>query len=95
MRQVGVLYNPFSEASTRVSVEVAGWLNSRGIRVWRGVSHEGREEPRVLEGLDLLIALGGDGTVLRAARLAIPHRVPCCRWRSAGSASWPSCSPRS
>ncbi|HNP70175.1 MAG TPA: NAD(+)/NADH kinase [Kouleothrix sp.] len=76
MRQVGVLYNPFSEASTRVSVEVAGWLNSRGIRVWRGVSHEGREEPRVLEGLDLLIALGGDGTVLRAARLAIPHRVP-------------------
>ena len=46
---------------------VADWLNERGIRVWRGVSHEGREEPRVLEGLDLLVALGGGGTVLRAA----------------------------
>ena len=76
MQRVGVLYNPFSEASTRISVEVADWLNERGIRVWRGVSHEGREEPRVLEGLDLLVALGGDGTVLRAARLAIPHGIP-------------------
>lgn len=76
MQRVGVLYNPFSEASTRVSVEVAAWLNERGIRVWRGVSHEGREEPRVLEGLDLMIALGGDGTVLRAARLSIPHGIP-------------------
>ncbi|MFN8567113.1 MAG: NAD(+)/NADH kinase [Kouleothrix sp.] len=76
MQRVGVLYNPFSEASTRVSIEVATWLNARGIRVWRGVSHEGREEPRVLEGLDLLIALGGDGTVLRAARLAIPRGIP-------------------
>ena len=76
MQRVGVLYNPFSEASTRISEELATWLNARGIRVWRGVSHEGRDEPAALEGLDLLIALGGDGTVLRAARLAIPLRIP-------------------
>src|SRR5262245_25891378 len=76
MQRIGVLYNPFSEPSTRVSVEIAEWLRSHGIEVWRGVSHEGREEPRLLEGLDLLIALGGDGTVLRAARLAIPRGIP-------------------
>jgi NAD+ kinase len=76
MRRIGVLYNPFSEPSTRISVEVAEWLRERKIEVWRGVSHEGREEPQVLEGLDLLIALGGDGTVLRAARLAIPRGIP-------------------
>lgn len=76
MQRVGVLYNPFSEPSTRISEELAIWLNERGIRVWRGVSHEGREEPMALEGLDLMVALGGDGTVLRAARLAISHGIP-------------------
>ncbi len=76
MQRIGVLYNPFSEPSTRVSVEIAEWLCGRGIEVWRGVSHEGRHEPHALEGLDLLIALGGDGTVLRAARLAIPRGIP-------------------
>ncbi len=35
-----------------------------------------REEPQSLEGIDLLIALGGDGTTLRAARLAIRRRIP-------------------
>jgi NAD+ kinase len=76
MQRIGVLYNPLSEQSTRISVEVAEWLCGRGIEVWRGVSHEGREEPLVLEKLELLISLGGDGTVLRAARLAIPRGIP-------------------
>jgi NAD+ kinase len=75
MRRVGVLYNPLSEASTQVSIDVSNWLQSRGIEVWRGVSHQGREVPTVLEGLEMLIALGGDGTVLRAARLAIPRGI--------------------
>jgi NAD+ kinase len=76
MRRVGVLYNPLSEPSTRISNDVAEWLNARGIEVWRGVSHEGREVPAVLEGLEMLVALGGDGTVLRAARLGIPRGIP-------------------
>jgi NAD+ kinase len=76
MRRIGVLYNPLSEASTRASFEVAAWLRGRGVEVWRGLSHEGREEPEVLEGLELIVALGGDGTVLRAARLAIPRGIP-------------------
>src|SRR4029078_13388153 len=90
MQRIGVLSNPFSESSTRVSVDIAEWLRVRGIEVWRGVSHEGRDEPQVLEGLDLLVArdaqvlegrgllvaMGGDGTVLRAARLAIPRNIP-------------------
>lgn len=76
MRRIGVLYNPLSESSVRLSGEVTTWLQGQGLDVWRGVSQEGREDPQVLEGEELMIALGGDGTVLRAARLAIPHRIP-------------------
>ncbi|MBC8159872.1 MAG: NAD(+)/NADH kinase [Roseiflexaceae bacterium] len=71
MRRIGVLYNPLSESSIRISHELTGWLHGRGLSVWRGVSHEGREEPSALDDLELLVALGGDGTVLRAAHLAI------------------------
>lgn len=76
MRRVGVLYNPLSESSTQLSLTLASWLRQRGMEVWRGVSHEGREEPEVITGMELLIALGGDGTILRAARLAITDGIP-------------------
>jgi NAD+ kinase len=71
MRRIGVLYNPLSEESITVSLDVAKWLQQRGLDVWRGISQEGREQLEDVAGLDLLIALGGDGTVLRAARLSI------------------------
>lgn len=76
MRRIGVLYNPLSEASAQLSAALAGWLGARGVETWRGLSHEGRAEPDLLEGVALLVALGGDGTVLRAARLAIAHGIP-------------------
>jgi NAD+ kinase len=76
MRRIGVLYNPLSESSSQLSAELADWLRARGIETWRGLSHEGRAEPELLEGIDLLVALGGDGTVLRAARLAITYGIP-------------------
>lgn len=71
MRRIGVLYNPLSEQSIRFSHELTSWLQQRGLSVWRGVSHEGREEPSALDEMELLVALGGDGTVLRAAHLAL------------------------
>ena len=76
MRRIGVLYNPLSEASVRLSSGLAEWLRSLGVEVWRGISREGRAEPEALEGMELLVALGGDGTVLRAAHLAIPRGIP-------------------
>lgn len=76
MQRIGILYNPLSEASSQLSAALSDWLRARGIETWRGLSHEGREEPEVLEGSELLVALGGDGTVLRAARLAIARDIP-------------------
>jgi NAD+ kinase len=76
MGRIGVLYNPLSERSTRLSNEVSSWMSEQGMQVWRGTSEECREHPELLDEVGLLIALGGDGTVLRAARLAIPRSIP-------------------
>lgn len=76
MRRIGILYNPLSDRSCRLSSEIVTWLASQGLSAWRGTSEEGRANPSALEGIELLIALGGDGTVLRAAHLAIPLGIP-------------------
>lgn len=76
MRRIGVLYNPLSENSIRISGEVAAWLHQQGMDIWRGTSQDGRDDPDAFTDMELLVALGGDGTFLRAARLAIAHNIP-------------------
>jgi NAD+ kinase len=76
MHQIGILYNPMSESSTQFSIELADHLDQQGIITWRGTSPDTRQDVESLAGLDLLIAVGGDGTVLRAARIAVPHNIP-------------------
>ena len=43
-------------------------------------------EDRFADGLDLVVSLGGDGTMLRAASLAERGGVPCSASTSASSA---------
>ena len=75
MNKVAVIHNPHSPESVLLSQELTGWLRARGIDAWRGSSAEGRE-PHILDGVDLIVALGGDGTVLRAAHLAMMCGAP-------------------
>jgi NAD+ kinase len=76
MQRIAIIYNPFSESSISHSALLATWLRERGIEIWRGISQECRDSPHVLDDADLMVAMGGDGTVLRAARLAIPTGLP-------------------
>ncbi|NTW97397.1 MAG: NAD(+)/NADH kinase [Oscillochloris sp.] len=76
MQRIAIIYNPFSESSISHSSLLAAWLRERGIDTWRGISQECRESPQVLNDADMMVAMGGDGTVLRAARLAIPASLP-------------------
>lgn len=51
-------------------------LSSRRLSVWLAPAYEeGKIKPQV-RGTDLVLSLGGDGTILRSARAVVPHAIP-------------------
>jgi NAD+ kinase len=76
LRRVAVLYHPKKEGTRALAEQIAGWLADCGLEPW--LSHTWDEDAvraRMPE-LDLLIVLGGDGSMLRAARMAAGHSTP-------------------
>ncbi len=74
--KIGVLTHPKIPVSETLGAEIVEWLQERGVSVWSGSSWDTEQTSEQLESLDILIALGGDGTLLRTARLAATFSLP-------------------
>lgn len=82
IKTVGIISKPGSEAARALVPELLRWLAGRGIAVrcdlntaaYAGTTGVPRED--VPEGCDLLIVLGGDGTLLSAARAIGRREIP-------------------
>jgi NAD+ kinase len=80
---VGIISKPAIHAAAEVVCKLLPWLETRGIRVRydertalyasRG---DGLRRAEVPEGCDLVIVLGGDGTLLSAARAIGNREIP-------------------
>ena len=76
MKRIGILYHPMNEAAGALAEELGGLLGAKGVSVWICSSWEG-EQARVQTGnTDLILSIGGDGTILRAAQAVIPASIP-------------------
>lgn len=81
VRTVGLVLHGGRERAIAAAAELASWFDRRGIltRSLPGepvASGEEVQAERFAEGLDLVVSIGGDGTLLRAARLAGEAGVP-------------------
>jgi NAD+ kinase len=73
IRSIVLYYNEDKPETVRSVKRVMNLFKARGVRVWLGGMPDMR---RRLPSADLAIAMGGDGTMLRAARLVAPHSIP-------------------
>lgn len=79
VRCVGILHHPRKPDSLILAEEMAAWLQERGCTAWLGSAWNEDAVHARLEaapGLDMLVTLGGDGTILRAARVGARFGVP-------------------
>lgn len=76
VKKVGILVHPKIEAAGRLAGEMEGAIRGAGAACWRCSAWEEEKARGLMPGTELLFTLGGDGTILRAARIAIPWGTP-------------------
>ena len=76
VRRIGFAYNPTNDAALELRERAAGWCRMRGIDQWAAQAGDFETLCAELPTTDFLVVLGGDGTLLRAARAVIDVDVP-------------------
>ncbi len=76
MNRVGILYHPIIETAHTLAKELEEFLSARGISVWLCSAWEGEKARAQVNDTDLVLSIGGDGTILRAAQVVAPNPTP-------------------
>ncbi len=76
MNKVGIFVHPRWASAGKLAARVREAVKDDIADIWEVSEFEDSTVPQRVPGTDLLICLGGDGTLLRAARSVIPHNVP-------------------
>ena len=76
MKRVGILYHPKREKAIAFSHELEEFLRGKGIYSWLCSAWEPEKSRPQIAGSELILSIGGDGTILRAVRAIIPDPVP-------------------
>ncbi len=77
LKTIGILYRDRSDGASALAETIVGQVRSSGRTVWSALLPKGEQpdEPR-LQGTDVALVLGGDGSILTAARMCAPLEIP-------------------
>lgn len=76
MNKVGVFYHPMMEVAYSKAKQLQDFLVANGVSVWLCSAWEGEKVGTELNDTDLILSVGGDGTILRSAQAVVPRMTP-------------------
>jgi len=76
VKRVGILYHPLLGKARDLAEKLEEFVSSQGISSWRFSTEEEDQAKQQMAGTELVLSIGGDGTVLRVARIVTPLAVP-------------------
>lgn len=76
MNRFGLLHHPKIAESQELAQQTEASLQALGASVWRASAWDEAEVLRRAHESDLLITFGGDGTIVRTARITAGHNLP-------------------
>jgi NAD+ kinase len=79
VKAAGFIVHPARRAATEAARTLDAWLSQRGVQTSVLDADDAEDEARAVafaRGLDLVVSVGGDGTFLRAARVASRSGIP-------------------
>ena len=76
VRRIGIFYHPLKQEACNLAREAAEFLRERHLAVWLCSAWDWEWGRPQVDGTDLVLTIGGDGTILRAAQAIMPRAVP-------------------
>jgi NAD+ kinase len=76
MKRIGIFYHPLKDAACVLAKQVTAFLRERRLAVWLCSAWDWQRAFPQIVGTDLILSIGGDGTILRAAQAVMPHSIP-------------------
>lgn len=76
MKKIGILYHPLNESACTFADELKAMLSEKNISVWSCSAWDEAGASRRTAGTDLILSIGGDGTILHAAQVALGLSIP-------------------
>lgn len=76
MKKIGILYHPIKEDAYPFAHKIQQSLSAKGLSVWLCSAWDTAPAVAQVADTDLLLTIGGDGTILRAAQVAVISGTP-------------------
>ena len=76
LKKIGILYHPMNKSARQLAEKLEKTLTKKGFSIWLCSSWDVESARKKTDGTELILSIGGDGTILRAVQAIIPGKTP-------------------